>query len=95
MDRMALYEQGLTDKEIASVTGSTVIAIQHWRRYHKFCPDKKTRKVKEKKNPPISFRKVLPQEAHDTILRFLYMVDHYKPKNMKGFLQLWNEGVVQ
>ena len=80
MDRMALYEQGLQDQEIASLTGSTLTAIREWRYRHGYKNNRVFKPKVERKPQRISFRKVLPPDRHDDILRFLCIVDHYKPQ---------------
>ena len=99
VDRMTLYEQGLTDKEIAEKVGCTLGAVWSWRfrkklkthRIFKPIINKPLRNHKAK----VSFRKALPEYYHDDILRFLYMVDHYKPNDTVRFMTLWRDGVIQ
>ena len=44
------------------------------------------RKDGEQDYKPVSFRKALPEEDHENMLRFLYMIDKIRPKSVRRFI---------
>lgn len=82
MKRLELYMQGLSDGEIAEIEGAKRGTITTWRKRKELPPNKK------------SFRESLPKDKQDEMLRFLVAVHHYKPKDVKHFIDLYREGVV-
>lgn len=88
MDRMALYNQGLTDKEIAHQVGGTTTAIQQWR-YYWGLTNNKTGKPKEytRQRKSSHFREVLTPNEQEKMQLFLILFDRHKPQNVFGYLQ--------
>ena len=80
--RMEPYRQGLTDKEIAEIEGVSRQSVANWRTYNKL--PRNTRNYKD----------ALPKDKHGEMLRFLVALHHYKPNDVKGFIDLYREGII-
>ncbi len=89
-NRQELYNQGLTDHQIAEQTGKSLAAIKEWRYYNRL-PNNKEFNRKERR--PRTFRDVLPEEKHGKMMMFLYLVDKCRPGDVGEFMNVFRHNM--
>jgi len=76
-----LYSLGLSDAEIAQQTGSKRADVREWRKTNGL-PNNCF---------ACSYKRALPPEKWESMREFLGAVNHYRPRDVGGFMKVWRE----